>query len=881
MNSGLALLPRLDQIPSMMIQCFSVLLFLTTGFCLQAQQKRIYIANDDHIDYLWSADENAYRHAFVNMLDFYIRKADSTIAIGLPSDFQSRFNCDGNYWIWTYERSKTRAEVNALMNKIKSGHISVPFNAVDSDHGGTPAEAVLRGMYYAGSLERRFNLDLDLAMEMEDVTMPLGLASLWAGTGAKYSWKGICACNTPFANGEPSDRVKEVYWYTGLDGKRILLKWYSLNDAIPPGGRDKNQSLGGYSEARNPLYAVTACQKKFKASNYKSYRIAGAFGYGWDDIQTYNSDDFINAAKIKTDTSYRVIVSNTNDFFVDFENTHGASLPSFTGSFGNERDLLCASLAETSAKVKRSLEKLRSAEAMATLVTPNNSSFGTTLDSARINSWMGYGLYWEHDWSVFGGISPSSQRAAWQRKIEKQISAYTNTLYDSARRELGKQITKTGDQERFFVFNALSWSRTDCADYPYTGADNVTVIDATTTLQVPNQVIIKNGMRYLRILAGNIPSVGYKVFEIRSGKGNVFEPAATVSANNTVIENALYKITINKAGAIVSLLDKRNKNRECISKEKANDLGSLSDAGSIVVENTGPVSVTVKAISSDPLSHTSRITVYKDLARVDIDNLISQNFTDVRQWKFAFNLSNPETWHEEAGAVIKARLISSGGHYATENALYKYLTLNHYASVNERDYGITLSNRDCYFMQLGNSTHFSLDETSNTLNVLAGGRISNPGLGIVDQDGESEFNQSFALRTHTAFTKASEMKFALEHQNPLVTGTIIGTVGIYPPTQYSYLKITDPDVLLWSIKPAEEGYTNRGIIIRAWNLGNTTSTGTMALQHKITEAYETSHVETDIRAGTFSGSILKTNIATQGMSTYRIKMSMSKLVGNK
>ncbi len=57
----------------------SVLSFLVTASCVQAQQKRIYIANDDHTDYLWSADENTYQNVFVNMLDFYIRKVDSTI----------------------------------------------------------------------------------------------------------------------------------------------------------------------------------------------------------------------------------------------------------------------------------------------------------------------------------------------------------------------------------------------------------------------------------------------------------------------------------------------------------------------------------------------------------------------------------------------------------------------------------------------------------------------------------------------------------------------------------------------------------------------------------------------------------------------------------
>ncbi|MEP6597051.1 MAG: hypothetical protein ABJA71_13955, partial [Ginsengibacter sp.] len=102
---------------------FSALLFFPPALSLNAQQKRIYIANDDHTDYLWSANEDIYRRAFVNMLDFYIRKADSTIAIGLPSDQQSRFNCDGSLWLWTYEQNKTAAEVNALITKIKSGHI--------------------------------------------------------------------------------------------------------------------------------------------------------------------------------------------------------------------------------------------------------------------------------------------------------------------------------------------------------------------------------------------------------------------------------------------------------------------------------------------------------------------------------------------------------------------------------------------------------------------------------------------------------------------------------------------------------------------------------------------------------------------------------------
>jgi len=356
-------------------------------------------------------------------------------------------------------------------------------------------------------------------------------------------------------------------------------------------------------------------------------------------------------------------------------------------------------------------------------------------------------------------------------------------------------------------------------------------------------------------------------------KGTPFRNAATVSSDNTVIENNLYKITIDKTGALTSLVDKKNNRRECIGPGKANDLGSAADRGVITIENAGPVSVTLKAISSDPLSHTTRITLYKDLARVDIDNQITQNFADVRKWKFAFNLNNPETWHEEVGSVIKAKLTSNGGHYSTVNASYKYQTLNHFASVNESNFGITLSNRDCYFMQLGNSTLTSLDETSNTLNVLAGGRAVLPDRGIKDQDGDTLFNQSFSISTHTSFDEASEMKFALEHQNPFATGRVTGEIGHYPETFFSCLTISDPNVLLWTLKPTEEGYASRGIIMRAWNFGSKASKTNITYSRNIAEAYQASHVETDISVSPYSGSALKANIPGKGMNTYRLRFS--------
>ena len=145
----------------MKLRTLASALLLTATFAA-AQSKRIYIAPDDHTDYMWSGDEEAYRQAFLEMIDYYLDLADKTASN--PPDYQSRWHCDGTLWAWTYEHNKTPAEFARLIERIRDGHISLPLNALVSTYGGTPAEAVLRGMYYAGSLERRFGLKIPLAI---------------------------------------------------------------------------------------------------------------------------------------------------------------------------------------------------------------------------------------------------------------------------------------------------------------------------------------------------------------------------------------------------------------------------------------------------------------------------------------------------------------------------------------------------------------------------------------------------------------------------------------------------------------------------------------------------------------------------------------------
>ncbi len=428
--------------------------------CLHAsaqEARRIYLAPDDHTDYMWTADEAAYRDAFVTMLDYYIALAEKTA--GEPPQWQSRWSCDGSYWLWTYERERGVEFFNRLIAQLRRGHISAPLNALVSCYGGQPAEAVLRGMYYAGRLERRYGLRFRQAVAMENQTLPLGLASLWAGSGARWSWHGVCACASKMPSAtEPRDH--EIYWLTGLDGQRVLMKWHSLNNHPRQG--HANESIGGYAEARYPADVVEFLDKDedfnrryTDPATGRAYEISSAFGKGWDDLQTL-TDEFPRIARALSNDRRRIIVSNMEDFFADFEARYGPTLPTESVARGNEWDMYSASMAELSATVRRSVEKLRAAEALATLVSLQRPAFLDGRASARDLAFMNLGLYWEHDWTADGPVK-REVRAAWQRRLAKEVANYVDALHSDAAAALGSLIPMNSRQARFYVFNPLGW----------------------------------------------------------------------------------------------------------------------------------------------------------------------------------------------------------------------------------------------------------------------------------------------------------------------------------------------------------------------------------------------------------------------------------------
>ena len=233
------------------------------------------------------------------------------------------------------------------------------------------------------------------------------------------------------------------------------MKWNSL--------RTDERSLGGIAQAADSAASLaflagdgTPESDAFRAS--WPYEVLGAFGYGGDAPST-TTRAFVDLAVADP----RAIASNELDFFRAFEAEYGAGLETWDGAFGNERELYTASLAAVTSGMRTSIEKLRTAEALATVVELFEPGLTGGRESARDLAFLQMGLFFDHDWTADGALG-KEPREQFQRDALAAVRAYVDPLYDDARVRLGGLVPAAG-AVRYAVFNPHTWGRSGTVDW--------------------------------------------------------------------------------------------------------------------------------------------------------------------------------------------------------------------------------------------------------------------------------------------------------------------------------------------------------------------------------------------------------------------------------
>lgn len=825
----------------------------------------LYLLNDNHTDYGWNATVEQVEETMATELDYYLEQIDRTA--NLAPELRAKYAADSWWYLYTYQRKRSPEQFQRLLTATRNGSITFPLNPLVELYGAMTTEAAIRAGYWPGRMQRRYGLSFKRAQAMENATLPWGLASIWRNSGAEYMWHGICGCVTdaPFAQ-----RTTPLFRWRGPDGRDMLVKWYPFSGLTT--------SLGGYAEARSNL-TLNALTKILKRTDLApdGVPLIGVFGVGWDDVISLSQTPYDIARQWAAQVpprADRVLVSNGEDYFNALESYVGR-LPVLQGGWGLDWDLWVSTLTAPTTSARNSIERLRTTEMLAALATPASPGLWATLQPQLEAGLIDHMRYFEHSWGTTNGV-PAESMISNKRQWAASLQAANDATEATVAPILASQFA-TPDEARFAVFNSLGFSRTDVADVPLATATPYVVTDVATGTEVPSQVVTLESGPVLRILARDVPSLGYRVYAYRPGASTAFaDPAAVGSASpaTSTLENADYRVSIDASGTIIGLFDKRA-GRE-LAGDGLNGMvgGQVSQAS---LTNVGPVSATLSlAISGTPPRQVA-LTLFRGINRLEIENRIV-NFNvpaaGLYHYRFSFNLANPDLRFEDLGAIAKPGLTGEGGNFLA-GSRPQYVALNHFVSLIDGDYATTLSNWDSFAMRIGNSSVGAFDLPSADLNVFAVGNPYTPGVfssNIRRQAGDRTFRHRFAIFSRPgAYSAAEAMRGSLAHQNPLYALPLPrNNAGPWTNPKASFLSVDKPNVVVFAFKPAEE--EERGLIVRVWEMeGKPTSFTIDAGKLHPQQAYRANLIESDIEERPVIGGVMQGGwVGANMMRTYRL-----------
>ncbi len=341
------------------------------------------------------------------------------------------------------------------------------------------------------------------------------------------------------------------------------------------------------------------------------------------------------------------------------------------------------------------------------------------------------------------------------------------------------------------------------------------------------------------------------------------------------MESERYRVTVAGDGSISSLTDLAS-GRDLVRPGGAiSHKGPAGDAP-VEVEARGPVRTTLRVTAPGAPRHIARISLVAGVDRVEVDNRITANFGAVTGYDFDFALG-PDfvARHEEVGMVAKVGR-GANGDYAERGTRTDYLTLNHFVDLAEPRFGVTLSSWDSQFFRLGESTIQRLDTAVPSVFAVVGMQSDGADVAFQNQGGDEAFKNRYALRAHRGYDGPAAMRFALAHQNPLVAVAASG--GADAPLSadtFSLLRTREADVLLWALKPAEEGI-EAGAIVRLWNLAEAPRNPRLFFPGaRLRSAVRATHVETDIGEAERNGDCIEDGLARQQLGTWRVQLALS------
>lgn len=512
----------------------------TTHLTLTAERKwTLYIVPHTHVDIGYTDYQGKVAENQATTL------AEAAALISKYPDF--RFATDGSWNLQQFIETRSKDERDELLRLVHDDKIGIPADYFNLLTGYASLETLYRSLYYLKELSKKYDLPFNYASTTDVPTYTGAYPSVLAGAGVKYWAVGGNGDRAPVLAHALWD-AKSPYWWEGPDGQKVLF-WYS---------RGYSQVGQVFTLDPQNTFIHEALPIFLSPYNRPDYKPDAVLMYG---AQFENTDLHPSLATFagawNQEYAYpRLQYATFADFFTCIDREFGAGLQTIKGDMGPYWEDGIGSDAYYAAIDRQNQSDALSAETLSTVahvVRPDVHAPAHELKDA----WRNILLFAEHTWGAGNSISqPDSEEAIKQLAAKDNYAVQAHAeLEDLTNRSLYQLVHEIQTPSRtMVVFNGLSWKRDALVETDL--RKNEEFFDLTTHEAVPVEVLgEREGLLRVRFLARDLPSVGYKCYQIRQTSGAAL-PAETINTN-PVIENQYYRIVVDpESGAVRSILDK-------------------------------------------------------------------------------------------------------------------------------------------------------------------------------------------------------------------------------------------------------------------------------------------------------------------------------------
>ncbi len=849
---------------------------------------KIYVLSDVCTDYIWVYDDEAeMRKDDSDLMEAEIDMARATRH--LPSYNRNRYNLVHSREVeFFFERFPQKS--TELLERIRNDDFTFNplLNMCLTQIMGI--EDSIRQLYPARNLALREQLDIGYANHQETPSMGWGFASVLAGSGISHLVSGILPYECPWAV-----RLEEepIFNWEGPDGKQILVRRYNK-------GYDESRFLlKGLQYTSSNLHEAIIPEYHRLSDSYK-FNAIGLVGC-YSDLAVHSKT--MPAIKSASIISYnnqgwdypRLINASHKLFWDDIDkqiSTRSIAVPVYRGDYGTTWDTWPASLAKYAALWRRAQERAVAADMCCALAGIFNPDWFES-NRARLNEgWMNTLYLADHAWNGWPE-SNRIQNAVLRNRWQASANSNLDFVIGNGLAAVAKNLPSNSKQ-RLMVFNTSGWLRTSMARTEIKHA-NPQVVDISTGESVACQISKEHNRTYLSFISNDVPSAGYKVYELLPGaKKQQFQPCCSVNGNT--IENSFYAIEVSSVtGGITSIYDKIRKRQlvdrdspyhinQCLYFSETDPEADADFPNDSFKHYSKPVehrakSASCKAGANGPvfgelvvtssfltIKLTTTITLYSTIDRIDIRNDLDKTPTSEKQelnFTFPFKVPNRRYRVETPGCMLDPENDMRPG------AGMSNTSVRHVLDIYNEDFGVLLSQTDSFLLEFGHRTTMEdvlrPDPTNSTVISLAMHNCIDWNEVNRTQNNESQAVFRYSIAGHAGgYDPVRAIHFGREDNNELIVRTVSkNQKGELPEKSHSFISTDNDNAILVCFKKAEED----GFIARLWNCSDHGISATVRL-NGIGEFRRAEH--TDLIERNQSEMTIVDNAVTQTFNRYEV-----------